>query len=96
MEDNEKTPHTVAAEMLDLLIHDSDLLDVPQDKIDRMRDALAAGLEEPMRKDGAALFTDELLSDFCIGDDASVKAILAAHPTLQKAHDLLNEFFDEA
>jgi hypothetical protein len=86
----------IAGEMLAIVIHDSDLLDVAKDRVEHAKARLAERLEEPLRKEGAGLFTKELLENFCIGDVADVQAILAAHPSLKPAHDLLDEFFEEA
>ena len=86
----------IAGEMLAIVIHDSDLLDVAKDRVEHAKARLAEKLEEPLRKEGAGFFTKELLENFCIGDVADVQAILAAHPSLKPAHDLLDEFFEEA
>jgi hypothetical protein len=86
----------IAGEMLAIVIHDSDLLDVAKDKVEHAKARLAEKLEEPLRSEGEALFTTEFLETFCIGDVADVQAILTTHPSLKPAHDLLEEFFEEA
>lgn len=86
----------IAGEMLAIVIHDSDLLDVAKDKVEHAKALLAEKLEEPLRSEGEALFTKEFLETFCIGGKDAVRTILDAHPSLKPADDLLNEFFELA
>lgn len=92
---NTSTAEYIAGEMIATIIHDSDLLDMNKEKVAHVRAKLAEKLAEPLCKEGAALFTKEFIEDFCIGEDTDVQSILAAHPSLQPAHDMLNEFFEE-
>ena len=91
----EPTAEAIAREMLDLVVHDSDMLDVGSEKVAHAREKLAAALIEPLCRERAALFTKKFIAGFAIGEDTDVQPILAAHPSLQLAHDLLNEFFEE-
>jgi len=84
----------LAGEMLALVIHDNDMLDVAKDKVERAKALLAEKLEEPLREEGAGLFTKEFLENFCIGGKDAVRTILDAHPSLKPVDDLLNEFFE--
>lgn len=92
---NTSTAEYIAGEMIATIIHDSDLLDMDKEKVAHVRAKLAEKLAEPLCKEGAALFTKEFIEDFCIGEDTDVQSILAAHPSLQPAHDMLDEFFEE-
>ena len=93
---NAQAAEYIAGEMITTIIHDSDLLDMEKEKVAHVRAKLAEKLAEPLCKEGAALFTKEFIEDFCIGEDTDVQSILAAHPSLQPAHDMLNEFFEGA
>lgn len=90
------TATEIAGEMIATIVHDSDLLDMAREKVAHVRAKLAEKLAEPLCKEGAALFTKEFIEDFCIGEDTDVQSILAAHPSLQPVHDMLNEFFEGA
>jgi len=93
---NTSTAESIAGEMIATILHDSDLLDMEREKIAHVRAKLAEKLAEPLCKEGAALFTQEFIQDFSIGEDTDVQSILAAHPSLQPVHDMLNEFFEGA
>lgn len=93
---NTSTAEYIAGYMIATIIHDNDLLDMEKEKVAHVRAKLAEKLAEPLCKEGAALFTKEFIEDFCIGEDTDVQSILAAHPSLHPAHDMLNEFFEDA
>lgn len=86
----------IADEMVDAVIHDNDLLDLDGDVVKAARADLASALAEPLEKEGEALFTKEFVETFAIGEDADIDAIVAAHPCLKPAHELLEKFFEEA
>ena len=85
----------IADDMIDAVIHDNDLLDLDRDLVKRARANLASALAEPLDKEGDGLFAKEFVETFSIGEDAEVDAILAAHPCLRPAHDVLERFFED-
>lgn len=86
----------IADEMVDAVIHDSDLLDLGRDAVATAKADLAVALAETLEKEGGALFTKEFVETFAIGEDKDVAAIVAAHPSLKPAHEILERFFEEA
>ena len=85
----------IAGEMVDAVMHDSDLLDLDRDAVATAKADLAAALAEPLEKEGEALFTKEFVETFAIGEDKDVAAIVAAHPCLKPANEVLERFFEE-
>lgn len=86
----------IADEMVDAVIHDNDLLDLDGDAVEAVKADLASALAEPLEKEGEALFTKEFVETFAIGEDADVDAIVATHPCLKPAHEILEKFFEKA
>lgn len=86
----------IADEMVDAVIHDNDLLDLDRGVVEAAKADLASALAEPLEKEGEALFTKEFVETFAIGEDTDVDAIVAAHPCLKPANELLEKFFEEA
>ena len=84
----------IAGEMLAAIVSDNDMFDVA-DRAEQYKAKLAETLESTIRKEGVDLFTDELITEFAIGEDREAEAIIAEYPELKTAHDLLNEFFEE-
>lgn len=85
----------IADEMVDAVMHDNDLLDLDGDAVEAAKADLASALAEPLENEGEALFTREFVETFAIGEDTDVNAIVAAHPCLKPAHELLEKFFEE-
>lgn len=86
----------IAGEMVDTVMRDNDLFDLDRDIVEAVKADLAVALADPLEKEGEALFTEEFIETFAIGEDADVNAIIAAHPCLKPAHEVLEEFFEEA
>lgn len=86
----------IAGKMVDTVIHDNDLLDLDRDTVATAKADLAAALADPLEKEGEAFFTDEFMETFAIGEDTDVDAMVAAHPCLKPAHEVLEKFFEEA
>ena len=86
----------IAGEMVDAVIHDNDLLDLDGDAVEAVKADLASALAEPLEKEGEALFTKEFVETFAVGGDEDVDAIVAAHPCMKPAHEILEKFFEEA
>ena len=86
----------IADEMVDAVIHDNDLLDLSRDVVEAAKADLVAALKDPLEKDGEALFTDEFVETFAIGEDTDVDAMITAHPCLKPAHEILERFFEKA
>lgn len=86
----------IADEMVDAVIHDNDLLDLDGDAVEAVKADLASALAEPLKQEGESLFTKEFVETFAIGEDADVDAMVAAHPCLKPAHEILEEFFEKA
>lgn len=85
----------IADEMVNAVIHDNDLLDLGRDVVEAAKTNLAAALADPLEKEGEALFTDEFVETFAIGEDTDVDAMIAAHPCLKPAHEILEKFFED-
>lgn len=85
----------IADEMVDAVIHDNDLLDLDEYAVEAVKADLASALAEPLEKEGEALFTKKFVETFAIGEDTDVYAIVAAHPCLKPAHEILEKFFEK-
>lgn len=85
----------IADEMVDAVMHDNDLLDLGRDVVEAAKTDLASALADPLEKEGEALFTDEFVETFAIGEDTDVDAMIAAHPCLKPAHEILEKFFED-
>jgi len=85
----------IAGEMLAAVVSDNDMFDVA-DRAEQYKAKLAETLESTIREEGVDLFTDELITEFAIGEDTAVQAILDTHPGLKPAHEILDAFFEES
>lgn len=85
----------IADKMLDTIIYDNDIR-LPDGDYYVWREKLVRLLGPAYDKLGEDFFTDELIDDFCIGEDSDMERIVNENPVLRPVHDLLNEFFEEA
>lgn len=85
----------IADKMLDAIIYDNDIRLQDGDYY-VWREKLVKLLLPAYEQLGEGFFTDELIDDFCIGEDTDMQRIVDDNPVLRPAHDLLNEFFEEA
>lgn len=85
----------IADKMLDAIIYDNDIR-LPDGDYYVWRENLVRLLGSAYDKLGEDFFTDELIDDFCIGEDSDMERIVNENPVLRPVHDLLNEFFEEA
>ena len=88
--------------MIDAVIRDNNILildiglGVGWDMVEATKSNLAAALADPLEREGEALFTKEFVETFAIGGDTDVNAMIAAHPCLKPAREILEKFLEEA
>ena len=85
----------IADKMLDAIIYDNDIR-LQDGDYDVWREKLVKLLWPAYDRLGEVFFTDELIDDFCIGEDSDMERIVNENPVLRPVHNLLNEFFEEA
>lgn len=85
----------IADKMLDAIIYDNDIR-LPDGDYYVWREKLVKLLWPAYDRLGEVFFTDELIDDFCIGEDTEMQKIVDEYPVLKPVHNLLNEFFEEA
>ena len=84
----------IANKMIDAIIYDNDIR-LPDGDYYVWREKLVKVLQEAYDTLGEDFFTDELIDDFCIGEDTEMKRIVDENPVLKPVHDFLNVFFEE-
>lgn len=85
----------IADKMIDAIIYDN-AIRLPDGDYYVWREKLVKVLQEAYDTLGKDFFTDELIDDFCIGEDTEMQRIVDENPVLKPVHDFLNVFFEEA